>query len=165
MGGRFSCEEPFLARNCSVPTSDCLSRAAIVWKSPYRLCLHRPFVDNSLCGRLQARIVPVKYGSRFTQAAALHLSSSHLDHCLWGAPHPFHRAGLGTNLSSTLTGLWTRPLLPASLGSTVGRAGRQGPSKGAFIGRGSEQMINPTTFTCQKETHLPRRCPLPWREL
>lgn len=45
------------------------------------------------------------------------------------------------------------------------RQGHRATSKGAFMGKGSKQIISPTTFTCQKETHLPCRCPLPWRGL
>lgn len=146
MGRRFCSEEPFLARNFFVPTSERQSKAAVIWKSPFRLYLHRLSVDNSLYGRLQAHVVPAKHRSRFTPAA-WHLSAILLHQCFCRAPHLFHRVGLGANLSHTLTWLWTHPLLPASRG--LGRD--TGPPPRALLSAGVANNDKPHNI------HMPER--------
>lgn len=167
--------------------SECQDSAAVICESPSRLCLDRLLADSSLRGRLQARTVPVRDRIRFTQTPALHLSASPCDRRLcallpppparpvyrgsgaarWALDRPSAGEpggrGIATHRPSP-THTMLRALPPAGLGSPRGE-GDGGSPRGAFIGRSSEQMITPAIFPCQKQTHLPRRCPLPWQGL
>lgn len=90
----------------------------------------------------------------------------------WQSPGqtPAREAGCGETAAHdpapTRTGLRPSVSLTAGLGSLHGEGrGTEGPSpRGTFTGRSSEQTANPVIFTCQKEAHLPRRCPLWWQD-